>query len=61
MTELGRGGSKLDVAACVAALRERGYDGWLTVELDGTWKAGMPTALESARMSRQYLRERCGV
>jgi inosose dehydratase len=60
-TELGRGDSKLDVAACVNLMRQRGYDRWLTVELDGNWTKGMPTALESAKMSRQYLREKCGV
>lgn len=58
-TELGRGDGCLDVAACVAAMQAKGYDGWLTIELDGVWKAGMPTALESARISRAYLRDRC--
>jgi inosose dehydratase len=50
-TEVGRG--CLDVPALLAALREIGYAGWLMVEQDSTWHSPM----ESARLSRTYLRE----
>jgi inosose dehydratase len=46
----------LDVAGVVAALRETGFDGWLTVETDG-W-AGDPS--EGARESMAHLRELLG-
>ena len=61
-TELGKGKSKLSVAECVASLRTRGYDGWLCVELDKKFAGEAPrTPLESARISRAYLRKFCGV
>ncbi len=60
--ELGKGDGKLDVADCVGELRKTKYDGWLTVELDKKWSGKNPrTPLRSARMCRQYLRERCRV
>ena len=52
-TELGRGNSRLDVGLCLDALRKTGYDGWLTVELDKTFR----TPLKSARISRRYLKK----
>ncbi len=56
--ELGKG--DLDVAACVRELRRVGYTGWLTVELDKKWAVDDPrTPLDSARICRQYLEERC--
>ena len=54
-TELGKGRSKLDVAACLTALKKARYTGWLCVELDETSR----TPLESARISRRYLKK-CG-
>jgi len=47
--ELGEG--KLPIADIVAALKKKGYDGWLTVELDATKR----TPLESARINKKYL------
>lgn len=61
-TELGEGDSKLVVSDCIAALRSCGYAGWLCVELDK--KFALPierTPLESAKIGRQYLRDKCGV
>ena len=52
-TELGRGNTRLDVGQCLKALKKTGYDGWLTVELDKTFR----TPLESARISRRYLKK----
>ncbi len=49
-TEVGRG--VLDVPGLLAALRAIGYDGWLMVEQDSTWLE----PIESARVSRDYLR-----
>ena len=46
----------LDVAGVVNALRETGFDGWLTVETDG-WP-GDPS--EGARTSMATLRELLG-
>jgi inosose dehydratase len=60
-TELGKGGSKLDVSACVKELKRQGYDGWLTVELDKKFGEKDRTPLESARLSRKYLKTQCGV
>lgn len=50
-TELGQG--CVDFAAIVDLLRERGFSGWMIVETDVTQR---PTALESARVSRECLR-----
>ena len=50
--ELGRG--VVDFPATLAWLRERGYDGWITVEQDVL--AGMGTPKESAARNREYLR-----
>jgi inosose dehydratase len=50
-TELGTG--LIDFPAVFAALREGGFQGWVVVETDVTQK---PTALESATISRDYLR-----
>jgi inosose dehydratase len=52
-TELGRGNTRLDVGKCVAALEKVGYQGWLCVELDKTFR----TPLESAKISRSYLKK----
>ena len=49
--ELGRG--KVDLAAILKALQTRGYDGWLTVELD----ASLTTPRQSAEISLQFLRK----
>jgi inosose dehydratase len=54
-TELGRG--SLDVKGLFTYLRESEYGGWVIVEQDTTPR----TALESARLSRQFLKEACGV
>lgn len=49
-TELGEG--CVDFPAIKALLDDRGFDGWLIVETDVTQR---PTAIESARVSREYL------
>ncbi len=54
-TELGRG--SLDIRGLIAYLRESEYRGWVIVEQDTTPR----TSLESARISRQFLKEVCGV
>ncbi|MBI3080806.1 MAG: TIM barrel protein [candidate division NC10 bacterium] len=54
-TELGRG--SLDIKGLFAYLRASQYGGWVIVEQDTTPRA----PLESARLSRQYLKEVCGV
>ena len=51
-SELGQG--SVDFRAVLAALAERGYDDWLTVEQDVLPGTGTP--LESARRNRAYLR-----
>ena len=50
-TELGQG--MVDIPALLAILKGVGFEGWLLVETDVTQ---LPTALESAVVSRQYLR-----
>lgn len=60
-TELGQGDGKLDVAACVAALGQRGYNGWLTVELDKTFTPKDRAPLASAKLSRKFLKAKCDV
>ncbi len=54
-TELGNG--KVAFKEIFGILREREYSGWITVELDMTRR----TPEESARISRDYLRDRMGV
>ncbi len=54
-TELGNG--KVPFEEIFGIMRERGYSGWVTVELD---KSGR-TPEESAKISRDYLRDRMGV
>lgn len=54
-TELG--GGSLDIKGLLAYLKESEYGGWVIVEQDTTPR----TALESARLSRRYLKEVCGV
>ncbi len=49
--ELGEG--VVDFPAILRPMLEGGFDGWLIVETDITMK---PTALESARISREYLK-----
>jgi len=49
--ELGRG--EVDIAGCLSALDEIGYDGWAVVELDHTSR----TPEESAAISADYLRK----
>jgi inosose dehydratase len=51
--ELGRG--CVDFAGLLQVLAARGYDGWVVVEQDIV--AGMGTPLDSARRSRDYLRQ----
>ena len=61
-TELGKGKSKLNVADCVAALRKKGAVEWLCVELDKKFEGDKPrTPLESAKISRRYLKSKCGL
>jgi inosose dehydratase len=50
-TELGTG--SVDFPAIIDLLRQQDFDGWLIVETDVTQQ---PTALQSAQMSRDYLR-----
>ncbi|HEV2065317.1 MAG TPA: TIM barrel protein [Thermomicrobiales bacterium] len=50
-TELGEG--LVDFPAVFAILKDAGFQGWVVVETDVTQK---PTALESATISRNYLR-----
>src|SRR5690606_26082251 len=50
-TELGNG--SVDFPAIVDLLRQRDFNGWLIVETDVTQQ---PTALQSAQISRDYLR-----
>ncbi len=50
-TELGRGA--VDFPTIFQILREANFSGWLIVETDVTQ---LPTALESAQISREYLR-----
>ena len=50
-TELGTG--LVDFPAVFDLLRERGFEGWIVVETDVTQ---LPTAFESAKVSRDYLR-----
>lgn len=54
-TELGNG--NVDFEEIFGVLRDRGYSGWITGELDMT--RGTPE--ESARISRDYLRDSLGV
>jgi inosose dehydratase len=49
--ELGEG--MVDFPAIFGILEDVGYDGWIIVETDVTQK---PTALESATISRKYLK-----
>jgi len=61
-TELGKGKSKLNVAACVAELRKMGTVEWICVELDKNFDGENPrTPLESAKISRRYLKSKCGL
>ena len=53
--ELGEG--VVDLAGCVEALRDSGYAGWLTIELDYTRR----TPMESVAMSQRYLVEQLGL
>lgn len=50
-TELGQG--CVDISALFEILRDASFQGWIVVETDVTQR---PTALESATVSRQYLR-----
>ena len=53
--ELGQG--FVDLPGYFAALEQSGYEGWLAVELDVCYR----TRVESARMSRAYLRDTIGL
>lgn len=53
--ELGQG--RVNLTGCVDILRRRGYDGWLTIELDYTTR----TPYESVRMSKDYLVNQLGL
>jgi len=48
------GNGVLPIAALLDVLLERGFDGWVNVELDGTPRAPRPPR-EAAAMSRRYL------
>jgi inosose dehydratase len=54
--EIGSGGL-VDFQGVFASLEQAGFDGWLAVELDVSYR----TRYESARISREYIRERLGV
>lgn len=54
-TELGTG--DIDFPGLFRLLRENGWSGWLIVETDHT---RLPTALESSRASRRYLKDAIG-
>ena len=53
--ELGQG--KVDLKGCVEILRRRGYNGWLTIELDYTRR----TPYQSVSMSKDYLIRELGL
>jgi inosose dehydratase len=53
--ELGQG--RVNLKGCVDVLRRRGYDGWLTIELDYTKR----TPYESVSMSKDYLVKELGL
>jgi inosose dehydratase len=55
-TELGTGA--IDFPALFRMLRERAWSGWVIVETDHT---RLPTALDSSRASRRYLKETIGI
>jgi len=55
-TELGTG--VIDFTALFRLLNARDWSGWIIVETDHTQ---LPTALESSRVSRRYLRESFGI
>lgn len=55
-TEIGSG--DIDFPSLFEMLRERGWSGWVIVETDHT---SLPTALESSKVSRQYLKENLGL
>jgi inosose dehydratase len=53
--ELGQGVVRLK--ECIELLRQAGYDGWLTIELDYTRR----TPTESVQMSKEYLERELGL
>ncbi len=53
--ELGKGDGNLDIPACIRALQDASFEGWLTIELDRAWDESLPTPLESTRISADYL------
>ncbi len=53
--ELGLG--FIDIKTCVQVLKDAGYDGWLTAEVDQS----LTTPYDSAVTCREYLRTHCGV
>lgn len=55
-TEIGRG--DIDFPTLFKMLRDRKWSGWVIVETDHT---DLPTALESSRLSRRYLKEEIGL
>jgi inosose dehydratase len=56
--QLGKGGA--DVDGCVAELLKQGYEGWIVVEQDQVLRPGrtFEDAVQSARVNREWLRER---
>jgi inosose dehydratase len=52
--EPGQSKGAIDFAAVLNELENIGYNGWITVELDGS--AAKRPPLESAKMSREFLR-----
>lgn len=54
-SEFGQG--MVDIPGIVQTLRDSGYNGWIVVEQDTSSRP----ATESARASRDYLRDNCGI
>ena len=61
-TELGKGKSKLNVAGCVKELQKIGATEWICVELDKNFSdKDSRTPLQSAKISRKYLKSKCNL
>ncbi len=50
--ELGKGNAGIDIKKLMDTLKDTGYNGWVTVELDSTYR----TPFESAKSNREFLR-----
>lgn len=53
------GTGQVDLAGTAKAIRDTGWSGWITAELEGTPIPGV-SAKENVRAARKYLRERMG-